>query len=107
MVLLQTGHAHLLLLQSGDGACRSVCSSQRCESDDIVLHSGATDCTFVIKGRAAERRVYDQIDFITFDQVDYIRTSFVNFVDSLTMDAGIVQKTGGAASCNDLESKVL
>ena len=102
MQVLQGGYVHGVSGHGTNAAGRRAGGGKRGDAWDVVTDRGATDGFLVVEGLAAERSVDDEVDFAGFDQVDDIRTAFVDLVDGFDFDTRAGESGRGAARGDDL-----
>src|SRR5579859_4849816 len=106
MQLLQGADADFSALQGGDALCSGTGGGQRGDRRYAGSHSGAADRFFVEPGLESRRSIDDQLDALSFDEVDDVRTSFFDLVDAFHIHAGGLDHVGGTGGGDQLESHV-
>ena len=78
----------------------------RCDIRDARLDSILSEIAIIMNTVFADRRVDDQLDLAVCDQVNNVGSSFVELLDALCVNAGLLDQIAGAACGQDLETAV-
>src|SRR3989442_2917630 len=95
--VLQGGNVECLLVQRAYAASRREGGRERGDAGDVVADGGAADRFLIVERLAAERRIDDDVHLTGFDQVHDIRAAFVDLVNRFGLNAGALERCGGAA----------
>ncbi len=79
MQLLQGKHRRVTALHCSDSLHGSLCSRDRGNRRNACQYRRATDRLFVEQRVLSAWRVDDELNTIALDQIDYIRSSFIDF----------------------------
>src|SRR5437879_6835562 len=95
--VLQGGHLECMLVQRAYAARRREGGRERGNAGDVVADGGAADRFLIVERLAAERRIDDDVHLTGFDQVHDIGAAFVDLVNRFGLNAGALERRGGAA----------
>ena len=79
----------------------------RCDIRDARLDGILSEIAVIMNTVFADRRVDDQLDLAVCDQVNNVGSSFVELLDALCVNAGLLDQIAGAACGQDLETAVI
>src|SRR5579864_8373464 len=96
MQMLQSAHTDLAVLTGGDavgsGASRRQCGNGR----NVVRDRGAADSLLVKEWIRPVRSVHDQLNAVTFYEIDHVGAPFLHLEDTVDDKPGLFQNVSGA-----------
>src|ERR1051326_1268388 len=104
--VLQRADADFSALQRGKAFRSGTGGGQRRDRWNAGRHGGAADRFFVEPRLESRRGIDDELNALSFDEVDDVRTPFFYFVDAFHIHAGGLDHVGGTGGSDQLESHV-
>src|SRR5579884_3268391 len=106
MEVLQHANRNLPALPIGDTICSRSRGSHGCESGNALCYRSTPDSLLIKPGVLSLRSIDDELNAFSFDEINDVRTSFLNLVHALDRQARALQDVRGAVCRNDVESQL-
>src|SRR5947209_4623437 len=105
MQVLQYSHRNLTLLEGSYALGRGSSGGDSGERRDAMRHGGPPNGLLVKPWILSLRSVDHKLDTVTLDQVDHIRTAFLDLVNAFHSETGVLQNGGSSVSSYDVEAE--
>src|SRR5581483_4322884 len=106
MKLLQGIHLRLSALQGGNSLARSPSGGERSDRRYARSDGSSANGLLIEPWLDAVRRVDDELDALTLDQVDDIGPAFFHLVHAFHVQPGVLQHPRGGVRSDDTESQL-
>ncbi len=104
--MLQGEDRDAMPLHCGNSFGRSLGGGERSDGGNARQHRGAADRLLVEERVLAARRIHDELNAFTLDEVHCIGPALIDFEHPLDDEARAFKHIGGAFSCDDFEAEI-
>src|ERR1700749_931990 len=105
MQMLQCIDCSHVLLQCLDTFRSGASGRNGCDRRNALQNSSPTNRLLVEEWVLAMRRIEDELNALTLDQIDDVRTAFLHFENALDHHAGFFEHVGGALGRYKMEAE--
>src|SRR5690349_4575422 len=96
----------LAALQGGDALSGCTRGGNSSQGRNALRYRGASDCLLVKPRILSLRSIDNELNAVTFDQVNHIRAAFLYLVHTFHRQTGALQNCGGTMGGDDVKSKL-